>query len=147
MAYLPNLLPFEPFSLSASAGSPGLARPASPRTEGAPRPVEVARTGFSALEWSVIALAERDPLASLAAPGRLSLAMGSLFGGASNPRLADFRLEALRRFAVLAWDRGYALPPSEFAAFRAAGFGSGQTETLLGSIARRRAARRMERAA
>ncbi len=141
MAYLPNLMTFEPFGSYVSPTSIGAERSAGQggdRTDVDPNP---ATDGFSALEWAVIALAERDPPSSLAVPGRLSLAMGSLFGTTPNPRLADPRLEGLRRFAVLAWQQGYALPSAEFAAFRAAGFMPGQIETLLGSVARRRAQR------
>jgi hypothetical protein len=98
-------------------------------------------SGFSALEWQVVAIAQRDRLSSLRAPGRLSVALGVLFGGAAgNPRLADPRLEALRRLSVLAWHKGDALPVSEIAAFKAAGFTADQFETLLASISRGRSA-------
>lgn len=98
-------------------------------------------SGFSALEWQVVALAQHDRLASLEAPGRLSVALGVIFGGQSpNPKLADARLEALRRVAVLAWHRGYALPAHEIHAFHEAGFTPEQYETLLASISRGRAA-------
>lgn len=93
-----------------------------------------APTGFSALEWSVIALAKRDPLRSLGRPGRLSRAMGSLFGLGTRSALADPRLEALRRLAVLAWHRGFALPLAEIDRFLAAGFEEAQIETLVESV-------------
>ncbi len=97
--------------------------------------------GFSALEWSVVALAQRDSLASLEAPGRLSVALGVIFGGdRPNPRLADPRLEALRRISVHAWRKGYAVPLSELRAFHAAGFSEDQYEVLQTSISRGRAA-------
>ena len=92
------------------------------------------RSGFSPLEWSVIALAQRDTLSSLSEPGRLAVALGNLFGTRRNPTLADPRLEALRRLAVIAWRRGYAVPLAEVAAFRAAGFTREQLRTLLSSI-------------
>jgi len=99
-------------------------------------------TGFSALEWLVVALAQRDHLSSLRQPGRIGAALSRLFGGnGSEPRLANPRLEALRRFAVLAWHRGHNVAASEFAAFRAAGFTSGQAEALLESVLGARAAR------
>ena len=91
-------------------------------------------SGFSGLEWSVIAVAERDPLASLKEPGRIATALGTLFGTLRNPRLADGRLEALRRIAVLAWHKSYAVPVSELRAFLAAGFSLEQYETLQASI-------------
>lgn len=90
--------------------------------------------GFSALEWSVIALAKRDTLRSLARPGRLSRAMGSLFGFGTASALADPRLEALRRLAVHAWHRGFALPVAEVERFVAAGFAAAQVETLVVSV-------------
>lgn len=97
--------------------------------------------GLSALEWQVVALAQQDRLSSLEEPGRLSVALGMIFGGQRpNPKLADARLEALRRVAVLAWHRGYALPRHEIRAFHDAGFTPEQYETLLASISRGRAA-------
>ena len=97
---------------------------------------------FSALEWSVVAIAQHDTLSSLNTPGRISVALGALFGERQNPRLADSRLEALRRMAVLAWHRGYSVPMSEIKAFLAAGFTGHHYETLLASISRGRAARK-----
>ena len=98
---------------------------------------------FSALEWQVIALAERDRPGSLRRPGTLSLALGALFGG-HNPRLADPRLEALRRLAVLSWRRGYAVPRHEQRAFLDAGYRLAHQELLMDSIFAARAERRAE---
>jgi hypothetical protein len=93
---------------------------------------------FTALEWLVVALAERDTMASLRVPGRLAVAMGRLFGSSDAPRLADPRLEALRRVAVIAWHRGFDVPQSELAAFHDAGFSVSQAEVLLQSVLGRR---------
>lgn len=90
-------------------------------------------TGFSALEWSVVALARKDGFRSLTTPGRLSRAMGGLFGGHAASRLADSRLEALRRLSVYAWRRGFALPSVEVDRFLAEGFSEAQMETLVAS--------------
>lgn len=98
-----------------------------------------AQVGFSGLEWSVIALAGRDRLTSLDEPSRIAKALGSLFGTFKNARLADGRLEALRRMAVLAWHKSYAVPGSEIRAFQEAGFTADQYETLQASISRGRA--------
>lgn len=98
-------------------------------------------TRLSGLEWSVVAIAQRDSLSSLNAPGRVSIALGALFGGKRDPRLADPRLEALRRMAVLAWHRGYSVPVSEVKAFLAAGFTTHHYDVLLASISRGRTAR------
>ena len=102
--------------------------------------------GFSALEWSVVALARRDSLASLRAPGRIAKAMAVVFGSSSANPIADPRLEALRRIAVQGWHRGFAVAESEMTRFFEAGFSAGQLELLLTSISRDRAARGARRA-
>ncbi|MDE0879028.1 MAG: hypothetical protein OSB00_10265 [Sphingomonas bacterium] len=103
---------------------------------------------LSALEWSVVALAERDRLSTLRVPGRMAVAMRILFGDSPNPQLADPRLEALRRIAVLSWHHGYTIPSFEVSAFLAAGFSNDLYELVVDSISRGRArasARRFER--
>jgi hypothetical protein len=116
--------------------------------QGAPAPVatpvvELApEASLSALEWSVVAIARKDGLASLTAPSRLSIAFGMVFGGSRpNPKLADERLEALRRVAVLGWHYGYTIPTEELRAFLAAGFSLDQYELVQDSIGRARATR------
>jgi hypothetical protein len=104
-------------------------------------PAEETESGFTALEWSVVALARRDSLSSLREPGRLSVALGVLFGERQNPRLADPRLEALRRMSVHGWHKGFAVPKSEIVTFKSAGFTMNQLETLLTSISEDRATR------
>ncbi|OWK33142.1 hypothetical protein [Sphingomonas dokdonensis] len=89
---------------------------------------------LSALEWAVVVLARRDTLATLREPGRLSMALGNLFGRTPNPRLADPKLEALRRLAVLSWHDLVAVPAQEIAAFLAAGFTNAHYQTLRASI-------------
>ncbi|MEG3089563.1 hypothetical protein [Sphingomonas sp. PB4P5] len=106
--------------------------PARSRTERATAATPL--PGFTALEWSVIALAKNDTLASLATPGRLSRALGGVFGLSTASRLADPKLEALRRLSVHAWRRGFALPMTEINRFIAAGFAEAQIETLVTSI-------------
>ncbi len=95
-------------------------------------------SGFSGLEWSVIALARREGLSTLKEPGRIARAFGTLFGLGRDSRLPDERLEALRRMAVLAWHHGFTLPTSELRAFRAAGFTLAQYEALQASVGRGR---------
>ena len=107
-------------------------------------PIRAACTGmegFSALEWSVVALAERDTFASLRAPGRVAMAMGALFGDRHNPRLADPKLEALRRIAVLSWHHRFAVHSRDVRDFVAAGFSLEQYETLVASIGAAKAKR------
>ncbi len=105
-----------------------------------------AESGFSAIEWSVVAFARRERLSSLREPSRVARALASLFGFARTSRLTDERLEALRRMAVLAWHSGYQLPTSELRAFQQAGFTLDQYEVLQASIGRGRAANRSGRA-
>ena len=103
------------------------------RSRGAQK-VAAEESGFSALEWSVIAVSRRDGIASLEEPSRVSRALGSLFGFGTTSRLADPKLEALRRVAVYAWRRGYALPQAEIDRFVEAGFTIDQAETLVASV-------------
>ena len=95
---------------------------------------EPVASAFSPLEWSVIALARNESLRSLDQPGRLSRAVGSLFGMDASSSLADPRLEALRRLAVYAWHRGFALPLREIERFLGSGFVEAQIEALVISV-------------
>ena len=97
---------------------------------------------FTPLEWSVVALARRDSLRSLQTPGRVARAMATVFGGRSENPIADPRLESLRRAAVHAWHRSFAIPDSEIERFYAAGFSADQLHLLLTSISRDRSAAR-----
>ena len=91
---------------------------------------------LSALEWSVVALAQRHRLSSLSQPGRMAIALGKVFGTrGGGQHLADPKLEALRRIAVLSWHHGVAIPATELAAFFSAGFTAGQFNTMAASIA------------
>jgi len=105
------------------------------------------RADLSPLEWTVVALAQRDRISSLNEPGAIARAFGGLFGLGRQSSLADPRLEALRRLAVHAWHKGYKLPVSEIKRFLAAGFSAGQFETLLASVANKRVERRRSIAA
>ncbi|MDX3901077.1 MAG: hypothetical protein QHC40_11310 [Sphingobium sp.] len=93
------------------------------------------------LEWRVVHVARGDRLSSLRAPGRWSRLVALLFGPRPSPVLASERLEALRRLAVEAWHRGYAVTPSALAAARLAGFTTDQLELLLATISTGRSAR------
>ena len=115
------------------------AAPVAPRSQTAPAtaaaaPATHTATGFSALEWSVIAIAQRDTLRSLATPGRMSRALGTVFGLSTASRLADPKLEALRRAAVYARHRGYAMPVTEISNFHENGVSEAQMETLVTSV-------------
>jgi hypothetical protein len=97
---------------------------------------------LSALEWSVVALAERDGISSIREPSRFIAALRPIFGIKRPNRLANEGLEALRRIAILAWHYGWNVPKSELAAFLEAGFSTDQFELIQTSIGQARAARR-----
>jgi hypothetical protein len=111
----PRLVPVETIAPEAAAAQPRL----------------------SALEWSVVALAERDTIASLREPGRIAAALESLFGLHRPSKLANPRLEVLRRVAVFAWRQGWKVPKSELQAFLAEGFSLDHYELIQASIAKR----------
>lgn len=85
---------------------------------------------FAPLEQTVIALAEADPVASLGAPSRFARFYERWFGFKRHNPLADSRLEALRRFAVLARFAAGGLPAEEVRRFVAAGFSLTQARAL-----------------
>jgi hypothetical protein len=100
----------------------------------APARVAVAPvTDFTPLEWSVIRLARVDRLWTIRKAGPLRR-MWNAMAGRNNPALANDRLEALRRIAVLSWHYGFSVPGSDVAAFLAAGFTDDQYERLVTSI-------------
>jgi hypothetical protein len=103
-------------------------------SSGARRP----QARFSALEWSVIALAQRDDPRSLSDPSRVSQAIAAIFSVRRVNRLADEHLEALRRTAVLTWHASGPLPKVEIAAFLLAGYSVAQFDLMLESITRGR---------
>jgi hypothetical protein len=72
-------------------------------------------------ERRVVLLARTDPQSSLHR-GRISRLSSLLFGIEQPHRLADARLEALRRYAILYRIHGEALPAAETEQARAAGF-------------------------
>lgn len=108
-----------------------------PRLVAVETPPATAAARLSALEWSVVALAERDTIASLREPGRIAAALESLFGLGRPNKLANPRLEVLRRVAVFVWRQGWKVPKSELQAFLAEGFTLDQYELIHASIAKR----------
>lgn len=117
MAYLARIEPqnSQPIALPAIA---------------APRP---AKPEFSPLEWSVIRLASVDRLWTLRTAGRVRRFWNWLLGR-GNPELANPKLEALRRIAVLTWHYGFTVPGEDVADFITAGFTADQYELMAGSI-------------
>ena len=88
---------------------------------------------FSKLEWSVIRLARIDQLWTIRAAGRLRRFFNWV-AGRGNPELANPKLEALRRMAVLTWHYGFTVPGEDVANFISAGFSPDQYELMAGSI-------------
>jgi len=104
-----------------------------PIADAVPALATVPASSLTPLEWSVVSLARRDSIGSLDRPGR----WGSLLRAwlrSPNPMLADPRLEALRRMAVLTWHYGFTVPTREVADFLAAGFSSDQYEAMAVGI-------------
>ena len=104
-----------------------------PKIAPAPAPA-VPEPDFSALEWSVIRLARVDGLSTLREPGRIGRFMNWLMGRGGSPELANPRLEALRRMAVLSWHFGFTVPGDDVADFLAAGFSPEQYELMVMGI-------------
>ena len=92
-----------------------------------------ARPDFSPLEWSVIRLARVDRLWTIRAAGRLRRFWNGLLGR-GNPQLANKRLEALRRMAVLSWHYSFSVPGQDVADFLSAGFTPDQYELMVTRI-------------
>jgi hypothetical protein len=85
---------------------------------------------FAPIELQVISLAEADPVASIGAPTRFTRWFERWFGIDRPNPLADARLEALRRFAVLVRVTHGQLPVEEIKRFLAAGFTRFQARAL-----------------
>ena len=95
-----------------------------------PAPTTPDEDRFAPLELKVIALAEADPVASIGAPTRFTRFFERWFGFKRPSPLANERLEALRRFAVLSRVTGGRLPAEEVKHFLAAGFSLFQARAL-----------------
>ncbi len=95
---------------------------------------DTAKPDFSPLEWSVIRLSRVDGLSTLREPGRLRRLYNWVMGRTGSPLLANERLEALRRMAVLSWHYGFTVPGEDVANFLSQGFSPDQYELMVGSI-------------
>ena len=89
---------------------------------------------FSALEWSVISFARQDGISTLREPGLVGRFWNWLIGRKGSPKLANERLEALRRMAVLSWHYGFTINGDDLAEFYSAGFSPDQYELMVTSI-------------
>jgi hypothetical protein len=95
---------------------------------------DTAKPDFSPLECSVIRLSRVDGLSTLREPGRLRRFYNWLMGRTGSFELANERLEALRRMAVLSWHYGFTVPSEDVASFLSQGFSPDQYELMVGSI-------------
>ena len=93
----------------------------------------IPQPSFSALEWSIIRLAQIDGLWTIRPLGLLRRAWNWL-SGRGNPALANERLEALRRISVLSWHFGYIIGGDDLVDFLSAGFTTDQYELLVNSV-------------
>jgi hypothetical protein len=89
---------------------------------------------FSALEWSIIRLARNDGLSTLREPGPLRRFFNWVIDRTGSPKLANDRLEALRRISVLSWTFGFSVPGEDVADFLSAGFTVDQYELLVSNV-------------
>ena len=122
MAYLARIEPAQETFLPTAIASAVVAE----RQQAEPR--------FSDLEWSIIRLARLDRLWTLRASTRVSRFFRRLIGRNPNPALANERLEALRRMAVLSWHFGFTVPGEDLAEFLQAGFSLEQYELLVSTV-------------
>ena len=95
---------------------------------------DTGKPDFSSLEWSVIRLARVDSVSTLRPAGRLGRFWRWLMGRTGTPMLANERLEALRKMAVLSWHYGFSVPGDDVANFLSAGFSPDQYELMVSSI-------------
>jgi hypothetical protein len=103
------------------------------------RQASVAQEAFlEPTEWTIVRLARDDGLSSIREEGRLGRWVRLVFGIERHPPLANPKLEALRRVAVLSWHHGYNVAPSEIGGFYAAGYSPSHYETLLRHIGTQR---------
>lgn len=89
---------------------------------------------FNPLEWSVIRDARTDSVSTLRPAGRIRRFFSWLMGRIGGPELANEKLEALRRMAVLSWHYGFTVPGDDVANFISAGFSPDQYELMVRSI-------------
>ena len=117
------------------------------RFDDANRVADSAIAGLEGLgrdEWSVVEFARNDGLWSLTPDGFLARVARALFGIHPPLPLANERLEALRRFAVVAWRKGK-VGAAQARDFAAAGFSSVDARLVLDYVARRRATQSWQR--
>lgn len=93
-----------------------------------PRHRELRQVTLSQLERQVVTIARTDTLASLREDRRVRWVTRKLTGSRCSNKLADPRLEALRRFAVIAHHDPAAIDDAEIGRMRQAGFSVSQMD-------------------
>ena len=92
-------------------------------------------TPLSPLEWRVVELARGDGLVSLRPQRKRSWLSRFVLGpNPPSPMLADEKLEALRKLAVLAWHHGYTLPSSAMKQAISVGYSEWQVGQVIDTI-------------
>jgi hypothetical protein len=88
-------------------------------------------------EWSVVEIARNDPLWSLNPDGLLQRLVRTLFGIQPPRPLANERLEAVRRLAVVAWKRGV-IGAAAVGGFLAVGYSAADARLIVEYVLLRR---------
>lgn len=95
---------------------------------------------LTAIERRVVELARGDGLDTLRPPRKRGWLARLVLGATpASPRLANEKLEALRRLAVRAWHQGYTLPVSALEEAQAAGYSENQIGAVIDTVGRSRA--------
>lgn len=95
---------------------------------------------FTTRERTVIDLARDDRLSSLREESEFVEFLRLIFGMKRQTPLANPKLEALRRLAVLSWHNGYNVSTRDLTDFLNAGYSLDQYEAMLAHIGSERAA-------
>ena len=93
--------------------------------------------GLGSSEWSVVEAARKDGLWSINPEGFVQKLVRIVAGIRPPLPLANERLEALRRFAVLAWNKGM-VGAGQVCDFIEAGFSRNDAQKILDYIGRQR---------
>lgn len=106
----------------------------------APAARETAAADLGQREWMIIRLAREDRLSSLREESEFFEFLRLVFGMQRKRPLADPKLEALRRIAVLSWHHGYNVSSSEITEFLTAGYSLDHYDAMLAHMGAERAA-------
>ena len=93
------------------------------------------QANFTPLEWSIVRLARNEKLWTIGTNSPVQRLLNFLLGRKAY-RLANDRLEALRRIAVQSWHLGVSVAADKVTAFLDAGFSADHYQLLVSSIQR-----------